>query len=158
MSRRLLDIGFKWQTREKIELGRQASRHWQIEMTEGDPGQHAATRCTLHKPFLDQIGLDDLFDHIALVAQHRCYRFDPNRAAPVVFGDAAQVAPIHTVKAAPIDLQPQQRRVGGGRIYARQTLDRGKVADPPQQAHRDARGAGSEVAEERVHHLRRDEA
>ena len=119
----LFGLGSERQTGQKIELGRQARRHRQIEMTKCGLGQHPATRGTLHEPLLYQIRLDDLLDDIALVAERGCHRFDPDRAAPVVFGDAAQVAPIHTVEAAPVDFEPQQRRIGGRPIDARQTLD-----------------------------------
>src|SRR6516162_5304569 len=110
-------------------------------MTEGDLGEHTATRGTLHKPLLDQIGLDDLLDDVALIAERGCHRFNPDRATPIVFGDAAQIAPIHTVEATPIDFEPQQRRISSARIDARQTLDRGKVAYASHESHRYARGA-----------------
>ena len=38
----------------------------------------------------------------------------PDRAAPIVFGNAAQVAPVHAVETARIDIEPKQRRVGFG--------------------------------------------
>ena len=103
----LFGLGSERQTGQKVELGRQARRHRQIEMTEGGLGQHTATRGTLHEPFLDQLGLDDLLDDIALVAERGCHRFDPDRAATIVFGDAAQIAPIHAVEATPVDFEPQ---------------------------------------------------
>ena len=131
----------RWQRREKIELGRQARRHRQIEMAERDAGQHAAARRALHKALLEQVRLDDFFDDVALVAERRRDRLDPDRTARIVFGNAAQVAAVHAVETARIDIEPQQRRVGSGGIDARQTVDCGKVADTAQQAHRDARRA-----------------
>src|SRR5262249_34190606 len=47
----------------------------------------------------------------------------------------------HAVKATPVDLEPEQRSIGSGRINAYQMLHGSKVADPAQQAHRHARGA-----------------
>src|SRR5712675_2315426 len=122
---RLLDLGLERQRGEKIELGRQARRHRQIEMTKGDPGQHAAAWRALNKTLLDQVRLDDLLDDIALVAERRCHRLDPDRAAGVVFGYTAQVTPVHAVKATLIDIKPQQRRIGGGGVDIRHALDRG---------------------------------
>ena len=102
---RLLDLGLERQRGEKIELGRQARRHRQIEMTKGDPGQHAAAWRALNKTLLDQVRLDDLLDDVALVAKRRSYRLDPDWAAGVVFGNAAQVTPIHAVETTPINIK-----------------------------------------------------
>src|ERR1700736_4125716 len=108
----LLDLGLERQRGEKIELGRQARRHRQIEVTEGNPGQHAAAWRALNKALLDQERLDYLLDDVALVAERRRYRLDPDRAAGVVLGNAAQVTPVHAVEATPIDIKPLQSRIG----------------------------------------------
>src|SRR5437870_11953767 len=97
-SRCLIELGLERQWREKLELGRQACRHRQIEMSEGDPGQHPAARGTLHKALLDQVRLDDLFDDVALVAERCRYGLDPDRTTCIVFGNAAQIAPVHAVE------------------------------------------------------------
>src|SRR5580692_8702233 len=110
-------------------------------MAERVPRQQAAARRALHETLLQQVRLDDFFDDVALVAERRCDRLDPNRTARIVFGNAAQVASVHAVEAARIDVEPQQRRVGGDGVDARQTGDGGKVADAAQQAYRDARSA-----------------
>src|ERR1700719_4733402 len=110
-------------------------------MSERVPRQQAAARCTLHETLLEQVRLDDFFDDVALVAERRCDRLDPDRTARIVFGDAAQIAPVHAVETARIDIEPQQRGVGGDGIDAHQTGDGGKIADSTQQAYRDARGA-----------------
>jgi hypothetical protein len=135
----LLDLGLERQRGEKIELGRQARRHRQIEMTKGDPGQHAAAWGALDKTLLDQVGLDNLLDDVALVPERRRYRLHPDWAACVVFGNAAQVTPIHAVETTPIDVKPQQRGIGDGGTYIWHTPDRGNVANPTQQAHRNPR-------------------
>src|SRR5271154_1906158 len=110
-------------------------------MPERVPRQHAAARRALHEALLKQVGLDDFFDDVALVTERRCDRLDPDRTARIVFGNAAQVAPVHAVETARIDVEPQQRRVGSNGVDARQTADSGKVADATQQSYRDARSA-----------------
>src|SRR5580704_14173147 len=110
-------------------------------MAERVPRQQAAARRALHETLLQQVRLDDFFDDVALVAERCCDRLDPDRTAPIIFGNAAQVTPVHAVETAYVDIEPQQRRVGGHRVDARQTCDGGKVANAAQQAYRDARGA-----------------
>src|SRR4029077_9300916 len=111
------------------------------EMPKCDAGQHAAARCALHEALLKEVRLDDIFDDVALVAERRRDRLDPNRTARIILGNAAQVAPVHAVEAARIDIEPQERRIGAGGIDARQTIDCRKVTDAAQQAYRDAWGA-----------------
>src|SRR6516225_7744803 len=110
-------------------------------MFEAPAGEHAAARRALHETFLDQVRLDDLFDDVALLAERRRDRLEPDRTARIIFADAAQIAPVHRVEAALIDAEPQQRRICRCDADAGQLLDRRKVADPPQQTHRDPRGA-----------------
>ena len=137
--RRRRGRGRRW--RKQVELSRQSRRHRQVEVLESGPGQQPPPRCALHKAFLNQVRLDDLFDDVALVAERRGQSFDADRAAAIIFCDAAQIAAIHAVEPTPIHLEPLEGRVGGGRIDARQPLDSGKISDPAQQPHRDARGA-----------------
>src|SRR6266851_2089067 len=72
-----------------------------------------AARSALDKAFLDQVRLDYLLDDIAFVAECRRHRLDPDRTACIVFGNATQVTPVHAVEAPPIDIEPQQCRIGG---------------------------------------------
>src|SRR5262249_45671431 len=104
--------------------------------TEGGSGERAPARGSLDKAFLDQIGLDDFFDDVALVAERRRQGFDPDGATSVALGDATQVTPIEVIEAAAVDFETQERRVSGHRTDAHRPFDRGKTADPPEQAHR----------------------
>src|SRR5438477_6141193 len=61
---------------EQVELAGETRRHRQIEMAVGDLGQHAAARGALQEALLQQIGLDDLFEDVALIAERRCHRLD----------------------------------------------------------------------------------
>jgi hypothetical protein len=140
-NRPIIDPGFERQLRQKIELSRQARRHRQAKMLKGCPGQHAATRRALHETLLEQVRLDDFFDDVALVAECGRDRLDPDRAARIILSNAAQVAPVHPVEAAGINVEPLQRSISGQCVNARQAVDRSEVADAAQQADRDARGA-----------------
>src|SRR6516165_9181109 len=88
----LLGLAAERKACQKIELSRQHRRHRQVEMAKRKPGQHAAARGALYKPFLDQVRLDDLLDDVALVAERRRHSLDPDRPAAVILGDATQVA------------------------------------------------------------------
>ena len=110
-------------------------------MAERVPCQQTAARRPLHEALLEQVWLDNLFDDVSFIAERRRDCLDPDRTTRVVFGNAAQVAPIHAVETPRIDIEPQQRLVGGDGVDASQTGDSGKVADAAQQAYRDARSA-----------------
>src|SRR5213080_975203 len=110
-------------------------------MAERVPCQQTAARRPLHEALLEQVWLDNLFDDVSFIAERRRDCLDPDRTTRVVFGNAAQVAPIHAVETPRIDIEPQQRRVGSRRVDAHQTGNGGKVADAAQQTYRDARGA-----------------
>ncbi len=101
--------------------------------------QHASAAGAEDQAFLNQVGLDHVFQGIARLGQGGGERLDPNRAAGMVFGDAAQVAAVHRVQAQPINLQPVQRGVGDSAIDRRIALNRGEVAHPAQQAAGDPR-------------------
>ena len=68
---------------------RRVRRHWEVEMAKSDPGQHSATRRALHEALLHQIWLDHLIDDVAFVAKRCSDGLNADRAAGVVFGDAA---------------------------------------------------------------------
>src|SRR5258706_14117550 len=102
-SRASFRFRFRWEGGEQVELPRQARRHRHVEVTVGDLGQHAAAWGALQEALLQQIRLDDLFEHIALVAERRRHRLDPDRAAAVMLGDRAQIAAVHRVEAPPVD-------------------------------------------------------
>jgi len=78
-------------------------------MPKCDAGQHAAARCALHEALLKEVRLDDIFDDVALVAERRRDRLDPNRTARIILGNAAQVAPVHSVEEALADEQTRAR-------------------------------------------------
>src|SRR6185312_4166535 len=124
-------------------------RHRQVDVAECRLGEHTPARGALDEPLLQQIGLDDLLDHVALVAKRRRHRLDPDRAAAVILGDAAQVAAVEPIQSAAVDIEPQQRGVGALGIDLRPSLHGREVADAAQEAHRSARraaGAAGDLA------------
>src|SRR3546814_2702103 len=50
-------------------------------------------------------------DLVALFGERRRQRLDADRAAEIVRGEAVQIAPVHRVEPAVVDLEPQQRRI-----------------------------------------------
>src|SRR6266550_5722157 len=90
---------------EQVELAGETRRYRQIEMPVGDLGQHAAARGALQEALLQQIGLDDLFEDVALIAERRRHRLDADSAAAVMLGDRAEVAAVHRIEAAMIDFE-----------------------------------------------------
>ena len=82
-------------------------------MLEGLAGQHAAARRALDEALLDQIGLDDLLERVARLAEGGGDGFDADRAAIVEFGNGGEVAPIELVEADP----SLGRRLDGAPAY-----------------------------------------
>ena len=62
-------------------------RHAHAQMLERQRRQHAAARRALDEALLDQIGLDDLLDRVARLAQRRGDGFDAHRPAIIELGD-----------------------------------------------------------------------
>src|SRR6266446_5185669 len=101
-------------------------------------GKHAAARRALDQSLLDQVGLDHFFYDVALVGERRRNCLGTYWAATIILGDAAQVAAIHCIEPAGIDLEPVQGGVGGPRVDAGETVDRGEVAHAAQEPRCDA--------------------
>ncbi len=59
----------------------------------------------MQQALLDQIGLDCLFNGIALFGQSRRQCLDPNRTTTVILGNTAQEAPVHGIEAQFIDVE-----------------------------------------------------
>src|SRR5579863_10259971 len=105
-----IDVGLGAQ---EVELTLEIARRRQPEMAPALQRQHAAARRTLDQALLDQERLDDLLEHVALLGERRREGFDADRAALIGLGDAAHIAMVHRVEAAAVDLEAQQRGVGG---------------------------------------------
>ena len=88
-----------------------------------------------------RIGLDDLLDGIARLGQRGGDGVDADRTAAEIDGDALQVAVVHGVEAALVDLELAQRLVGERAVDHRRAGDGGEVAHAAQQAAGDARRA-----------------
>ena len=106
--------------------------------------QHAATTGSQNQPLLDQEGFDDVLQRVACLGQGGGQGFHPDRSAGMVFGDSAQIAPVHRVEAKAIDLQPGQCGIGEFTVDRTRFRDSGKIADPAEQTTGDAgRTAGT---------------
>src|SRR5438045_9110123 len=103
-------------------------------MPVGDLGQHAAARGALQEALLQQIGLDDLFEDVALIAERRRHRLDADRAAAVMLGDRAQIAAVQRIEAAMIDFEALQRLFRGRSLEIRSTANPWSMADSVKYA------------------------
>ena len=103
--------------------------------------QHAAAAGAQDEAFLDQEGLDHVFEGVAGLGQGGGQGFDADGAAVVVLGNAAEVAAVHGVEPEGIDLEPGQRRVGDQAVDGAVPGHGGEVAHAAQQAAGDAGGA-----------------
>ena len=99
-------------------------------------GEHPAARRAADKALLQKIGFDHFFNSILALAQRGGDSFDPDRAAAVIFCDAAQIAMIHGVKAERIDLKLAERRILRSGALLPLAIDRGEIAHAPQQPSR----------------------
>ncbi len=77
--------------------------------------QHPAAAGAQDQALLDQVGLDHVLQRVARLGQRGGEGFDADRAAGVVFGDAAEIAAVHRVEAEAVHLQAGQRGVGDRR-------------------------------------------
>ena len=73
---------------EQADLRLRIARRREAEVLPGEPGQQAAARRALQQPLLQEIGLDHLFQGVALLGQRRGERLDADQAAAVALGDA----------------------------------------------------------------------
>src|SRR5262245_24774368 len=134
---------------EQAELRGIARRLGKTEMAEGVRRQQPTARSALQETPLDQEGLDNFFDCVARLRQRRRYGLDSNRTTAVVLRDRNEVAPVHGIEPGGIDLELDQRAVGGDPIDRGCARDQRKVTHPAQQpagnARRAARPAGDLV-------------
>ena len=93
--------------------------------------RHPSARCSLQQPLLNQIGLDDILQRIALLADCGRQVINTDRTAGEFFDDSEQEFSIHDVQAQPIDLQHRERRVGYGLRDLPSSLDLGIVTHAP---------------------------
>ena len=100
-----------------------------------------AARRALHEALLDQIGLDDLLDGVARLAQRRGKGLDADRTAGVAFRDEREIAPVESIETAGVHFEPGQRRVGDDAVDLDAAGDGGEIAHALQQAAGDARRA-----------------
>src|SRR5580693_365338 len=96
---------------EHAELRGVAARLGEAEMAERMAGQEASARSALEEALLDQERLDDLLDGVARLRQRRGDGLDADRAAAVIHRDRREIAPVHGVEAAGIDLEGDERVV-----------------------------------------------
>src|SRR5437899_1084042 len=108
-------------------------------MLERRSGYEPSAGRSLNEPLLEEVGLDDLLNGIASLAQRRCDGFDSDRSSAIRLGDQGKIAPIEGVESSPVDFEAGQHGVGEDRIHSLLLLDGGKVPQPLEQSAGDAR-------------------
>ena len=81
-------------------------------------GENAPPRGALHETLLHQIGLDDLLDGVARLAQRRGDGFDPHRPTTEILRNQRQIAAVESVQPARVHFQPGQGGVGDLGVHA----------------------------------------
>src|SRR5579863_9813800 len=122
-----IDVGLGAQ---EIELALEIARRHQSEMAPALRRHHAAAWRALDQALLDQEGLDDFLEHVALLGERGRQGLNPDRTALIGLGDAAHIAVVHRVEAAAVDLEPGQRGI------RRLGIDRVGAVDGAEVAHR----------------------
>src|SRR5438552_3426675 len=105
--------------RDQVERRRIAGRFRKPEMAERMAGEQPPARRALHEAALDEERLDDVLDGVARFGERRRECIDPDRAAAVMERDRLEIAAIHRIEAGAVDLELDERAVGGGAIDRR---------------------------------------
>ena len=82
------------------------------EMIERQRGRHAAARCSLNKPCLDQKRLINVFDGILFFADGSGQSLDPDGSAGKLVDQREQQHRIHFVEPEPVHFEHEQGFVG----------------------------------------------
>src|SRR5262245_51453544 len=97
---------------EQFQRRARALRHFQAEMLVSVAGGDAAARGAHDEALLDEIGLDDVLDGAALLAERRCQALDADRTAVELLDDRQQELAIHHVEAERVDIEHVECRLG----------------------------------------------
>ena len=81
-------------------------------MLVGTQCQHATARRAADETLLQQVGLDDLLQRIARLRERRRERFNADRSAVVMLGDAGEIAMIEGIEPLAVDFELPQRPIG----------------------------------------------
>src|SRR5262245_41687055 len=90
--------------------------------------QHPPTRSALHEALLDEIGLDNLLDRIARLAERGGDGFDPHWAAVIALRDKRKITPVEGIEPALVHFQPCERRIRNHLIDFDAPRDSRKIA------------------------------
>ena len=96
-------------------------------------GQGPAPGGALDQALLQKVGFDDLFQGVALFGQCRRQGFDTYRAAAVMLGHGGEIAPVHGIETAAIDLETGERLIGDLGGDGPVAGHRGEITDPAQE-------------------------
>src|SRR5689334_22915276 len=125
---------------EQAELGDLSSgRLLEPEMAKSVRRQKPSARRALQETLLDQVRLDDVLDGVARLGERGRDRLDAHRPAAEALRDDSEIAPVHLVEAARVDLEERKGARGEFARDAVGVVDHGEIAHAPQQPAGDTR-------------------
>src|SRR5277367_1775668 len=108
------------------------------EVCVGALRRDAATGGACDETLLQQIRLVNFADSIGFLAHRRRETLDPDWAAVELVDNCGEDRAVHAIESAGVDFERAQGHLASN---DRSAVDLRKIAHPPQQAIRDARGA-----------------
>src|SRR5215471_6751506 len=113
---------------EKLRLRGDGGGRRQAEMNIGLRRQHPPARRALHEALLDEIGLDDLLDRVARLAERGGDGLDPDGAAGIALGNERKIPPVEGIESALVHFQSRKRSIRNDLINLDATRNRRKIA------------------------------
>src|SRR5262245_44086291 len=108
------------------------------EVAPGRRRRDAPARRAHEESLLDQEGLDDVLERVALLAERGGEAVDADRATRELLDHREQEAPVQDIEAFEVDFQEVERALGHFGVDAARRSDLREVTDAPQQAIGDA--------------------
>ena len=103
--------------------------------------RHPAPRRALQEALLDQVGLDDVLDRFAFLADRGGEVVEPDGPPAELVQDRAEQRPVHEIESGRVDVEHAQGGIGDAVVDQAVRAYLGIVAHAAQQAQRDARRA-----------------
>src|SRR2546428_9720306 len=98
---------------QQLLLGRDGSRPGAAaEVRVGEGGRHATLRGADEESFLDEKGLEDVLDRVALLADGGRQRVEPDRPTGELVDDGEKQCTVHLVEARLVDVEEPERVPG----------------------------------------------
>src|SRR5215204_129525 len=131
----------------RSEEARGLDRRLEPEVGVGALGRDAAARSPLEQAALEQVGLVDVLDRVALLPHGDRERGETDLPAGEVRADRGEDLAVETVQALVVDLEEVERGARGVGVDVSTSMDLGKVAHALEQAIGHTRGAAAALGD-----------